>query len=252
MANRKVTYSNVFARDGQHFYGLIRQDFKALVYVNTKKNNLTYPQNWDKNQDCKNYFHEDPEIKAGFSEAEFSKAFNPDSEFLRVLKSALEYQGFDPKVILRQLLRNRNSFLKGERELKEWDLSNVSDDFAVKDDTAEINKFSNKGPLSKDIAFLIIMFLLRNKHISKIIKKLISGISEILEMLKEKYEIKDEVRASGTSLNSKDITLPRIAGVIIENPLLRALRVLMETVNDLLLISFPAFFSRTPTNESLS
>lgn len=31
-------------------YGLIREDFKAMVFAYVKKNNLTYPPSWDKSE----------------------------------------------------------------------------------------------------------------------------------------------------------------------------------------------------------
>ncbi|CAH2088656.1 unnamed protein product [Euphydryas editha] len=40
------------------------------------------------------------------------------------------------------------------------------------------------------------------------------GIATILEHLREKYDINDEVRKSGTALGVNDITLPRIAGIM--------------------------------------
>lgn len=165
-------------------------------------------------QDALKYFQEDPEIKEVLTPSEFRSLSNPNTEFLKLLRTALEYQGFDPKVIMRQLIRSRKAYEAMRREKVEWDLSNVNDDFKITVNTRVADKFSNQESLSKDLEFLIMMFLLRNNHISKIIKKSVAGLSDILEMLKEKYDINDENRASGTSLGSKDITLPRITGVV--------------------------------------
>lgn len=68
--------------------------------------------------------------------------------------------------------------------------------------------FSNEEQLSGDLEFLIMMFLLRNNHISKIISKSLTGLDSILEMLKEKYDINDETRKSGTALVNEIIPLP--------------------------------------------
>lgn len=164
--------------------------------------------------DVLKYFQEDPEIKRDLNASEFEHLINPNSEFLTTLKSALEYQGFDPKIVMRQIIRNRHSYEAQKKPLEKWDLSNVGDDFRYRDGTSDVNKFSNYESLSRDLNFLIMMFLLRNNHISKIIQKSIQGLSSILEMLKEKYDINDEVRKSGTALGSKDVTLPRMAGIL--------------------------------------
>lgn len=160
------------------------------------------------------YFHEDEDIKNELTKEEFEKLINPELDNLKLLRSALEFQGFDPKVILRQLIRNRKAHLDANPVKQEWDLNNAGDDFKVHDGSDPNSIITNQQSLAKDLEFLIMMFLLRNNHISKIIKKSISGLSDILEMLKQKYEINDEVRASGTQLGSRDITLPRIAGVM--------------------------------------
>ncbi|CAH2095721.1 unnamed protein product [Euphydryas editha] len=75
------------------------------------------------------------------------------------------------------------------------------------------------------------MFLHRNNHIGKIIKKSLPGIATILEHLREKYDINDEVRKSGTALGVNDITLPRIAGIMPAVAIkLFHLRIVKETV----------------------
>ncbi|CAH0730986.1 unnamed protein product, partial [Brenthis ino] len=160
------------------------------------------------------YYHEDEDIKAELTKAEFNLLVNPELDYLKLLRSALEFQGFDPKVILRQLVRNRKAYMEANPTRQEWDLNNAGDDFKVHDGSELGNIITNQQSLAKDLEFLIMMFLLRNNHISKIIKKSISGLSDILEMFKQKYEINDETRASGTQLGSRDITLPRIAGVL--------------------------------------
>lgn len=164
--------------------------------------------------DVLKYFQEDQEVRDVLTGGEFRELVNPDVDFMKVLKGALEYQGFDPRIVMRQIVRNRNSYLAMKKPLMEWDLSNVGDDFKIRSDTTPVNRFTNNEHLSKDLNFLIMMFLLRNNHISKIIQKSIQGLSDILEMLKEKYDINDEVRKSGTALGSKDVTLPRMAGVL--------------------------------------
>lgn len=189
---------------------LVRNLYKSLLRSDEP---ATMSQDWALS-DVLKYFQEDPEVGRTLNAEEFKGLVNPDADFLKVLKSALEYQGFDPRVVMRQIIRNRNAYISLKKPQMLWDLSNVNDDFAIKRDTTAGNRFSNEESLSRDLTFLIMMFLLRNNHISKIIQKSIQGLSAILEMLKEKYDINDEVRASGTALGSKDVTLPRMAGVL--------------------------------------
>lgn len=159
------------------------------------------------------YFRSDQEIADELSEADFSNIFNPSTHFLRLIRTAIEYQGFDPKVILRQLVRNKKTYDSMDHALLQWDMANVDDDFVIRDDTRMEDRFTNREKMTRDVSFLILLFLSRNNHISKIIKKAREGLSNVLDMLKEKYDINDDTRASGTQLGSSIVTLPRITGV---------------------------------------
>lgn len=57
-------------------------------------------------QDIVEYFKADPEISSGLDEDDWKSLSNPDDTFINLLKEALQYQGFDPKVILRELVRS--------------------------------------------------------------------------------------------------------------------------------------------------
>lgn len=159
------------------------------------------------------YFRADPEIKGIMSEDEVKGIINVQADWVKLVRAALEYQGFDPRVILRQLLRNRKSYEAQRNEKIQWDLSNVGNDLKWTSESDPKNEFSNQETISKDVNFMITVFLARNNHIDKIIKKARGGVEDILNMLKEKYVIDDEVHSSGTSLDSRTTTLPKIAGV---------------------------------------
>lgn len=159
------------------------------------------------------YFQADSDIKKELSEADIAELVNYDSEWFKKVRCALEYQGFDPRVILAQMIRNRKSYEAQAPSESKWDMTNVGDDLSWKDSSLAIHKFTNKESLVKDVNFLITVFLSRNNHIDKILKKSRGGVEEILNMLKEKYSINDEVNTSGTTLGSRTVTLPRIAGV---------------------------------------
>ncbi|CAH2088644.1 unnamed protein product [Euphydryas editha] len=156
------------------------------------------------NSDIINYFLEDEEIAANVTREELNYLHNPDADFLKVLRGALEYQGFNPKAILREM----------EGEFRQTPNSRMED------------CLNSNGPLVKDIEVLIFMFLHRNNHLGKIIKKSLPEIATILEHLRD-----DDVRKSGTALGVTDITLPRIAGVMPAVAVkLFHLRVVKETV----------------------
>lgn len=70
--------------------------------------------------DVLKYFQEDPEEKETLTDREFRSIINPDKDFLTLLKTALEYQGFDPRIIMRQLVRNRKSYMAQKRSKLEW------------------------------------------------------------------------------------------------------------------------------------
>ncbi|KAJ8706907.1 hypothetical protein PYW07_012985 [Mythimna separata] len=154
------------------------------------------------------------ELKGEITSDDLGEIINVKADWVKLVRTALEYQGFDPRVILSQLLRNRKSYEAQKNALVQWDLSNVGDDLKWTPNSEPANCFSNQESVSKDINFMITVFLARNNHIGKIIKKARGGVDDILNMLKEKYVIDDDVHKSGTSLESRTITLPRIAGTL--------------------------------------
>lgn len=160
------------------------------------------------------YFKEDPEVAAELTSDDWDRLSNPDEKFVKLLREALQYQGFDPKTILRELVRRNKAYKTENESPKYWDLTNTSGDFKCTPSSSAGNKYSDHESVTKDAQLLIFTFLLRCNHISKVIQKSLPGIQEILEMLKLKYNINDEVRASGTTLCGTDITLPRIAGTM--------------------------------------
>lgn len=164
--------------------------------------------------DIISYFQEDQEIKDGLTQDDIDRFSNPHSVFIGLLQAALQYQDFDPKTILKQLIRKNAQYKREHIVQTKWDLANVTGDFKWQHESLPANMFTNHEPVTKDAQLLIFTFLLRCNHISKTIQKSLPGVQGILEMLRLKYEINDEFRASGTTLQAADITLPRIAGTM--------------------------------------
>lgn len=158
------------------------------------------------------YYRADNEIAAALTVEDLNDLTNPNSSWLIVLKKALEYQGFDPIVIIKAMLAAKKSYDDSRRELVQWDLSNMNGGLAASAGTTAGNKYSNQECFVKDVQFLVTVYLTRNNHFSKINKKSRAGISDILATLQTKYGIDDEVHESGTPLSSIAITLPRITG----------------------------------------
>lgn len=165
-------------------------------------------------EDIVAYFTDDPEIAESLTDADKDRFSNPDAAFINLLQNALQYQGFDPKTILRQMVRRNAQYHRDHKEENKWDLSNINDDFKWTVNSVPANAFTNHESVTKDAHMLIFTFLLRCNHIGKIIDKSLPGVKDILEMLRMKYDINDDVRASGTSLSANDITLPRVAGTM--------------------------------------
>lgn len=90
-------------------------------------------------------YQEDDEIKAELTTEEFEKLVNPKDEYHKLLRSALEYQGFDLKTILRPMIRNRNNYLATDQEDMLWDLINVSEDLKWTEKSKRENYFCNHG-----------------------------------------------------------------------------------------------------------
>ncbi|KAG5633479.1 hypothetical protein H0H81_007404 [Sphagnurus paluster] len=132
------------------------------------------------------YFRSDKEIGDEISVEEFKEIINVQADWVKLVRTALEYQGFDPRVILSQLIRNRKSYEAQKPALSKWDLANVGDDLKWTSASEEKNKYTNMESIAKDVNFMITVFLARNNHIGKIIKKARGGVEDILNMLKEK------------------------------------------------------------------
>ncbi|CAH2088641.1 unnamed protein product [Euphydryas editha] len=199
--------------------------------------------------DVISYYLDDIEIAENITRDDLHALHNPDTEFLKRLRGALEYQGFNPKAILKEMIRRRNSFLAAKKQDQVWDLTNREGEFRETPYSSHGDCLHSNSPLVEDVEILIFMFLHRNNHIGKIIRKSLPGIATILEHLREKYDINDEVRKSGTALGVTDITLPRIAGIMPAVVVkLFHLRIVKETVP---FLTIPGVkYSNEPTADS--
>ncbi|CAH2088833.1 unnamed protein product [Euphydryas editha] len=91
-----------------------------------------------------------PDEKHDDHSENFYSLNNSSEEYLKVLKGAHEYHGFNPKAILKEMIR-RKSFLDIKRPEIKWDLTNREEEFRVKNDSEPENILSSNEPLTKDI-----------------------------------------------------------------------------------------------------
>lgn len=158
------------------------------------------------------YYRTDADLHDDITVAGFTELLSGAHTWSVLIKKALEYQGFDPMVIVRAMSQAGKAYKAAKRPLQQWDLSNVAGDLAWTADSEYDNKYSNEETFLKDVQFLITMFLTRNNHFDKVTRKSRGGVGAILDMLKAKYNIDDGQHGPGVALDSATITLPRITG----------------------------------------
>ncbi|XP_020295066.1 uncharacterized protein LOC109860410 isoform X2 [Pseudomyrmex gracilis] len=120
---------------------------------------------------------------------------------------ACRYQGFDPSVLLKRLIRFWRESMR--QPLVTYQLRYEE---AGHKETWDYNNHEN---LISDITFLVLIFLNRGAVISKIIKKSSRDFTNVLRMLVAKYNIRaneeSEKRRRTDDSGPEIITLPRIA-----------------------------------------
>ncbi|CAL1688666.1 unnamed protein product [Lasius platythorax] len=120
---------------------------------------------------------------------------------------ACRYQGFDPLIILKKIIRSW-------REGKSAPLQEFTIELEGPDGTTSQWKISNHEPIMEDMTFLITVFLNRGAVIDKIAKKSSRDFTNILKMLVAKYNIRaneEGRRRRAEALAPEVISLPRIA-----------------------------------------
>lgn len=126
--------------------------------------------------------------------------------FLKALAEVARYEGFDPRVILASLLASHSRYAREygahpeEIELR-----------ATVGGEEKVIKYSSNEPFSHDMQFICLMFITRGAAFDKIMKKSSEMMTQVMALMKAKYSINTVKRKPGSSLDSKTITIPRIA-----------------------------------------
>lgn len=132
-----------------------------------------------------------------------------DLPFAKALVEVTKYEGFNPRVMAAILLASHKSYREKVRnrslpaEVIEETLKMPQGDFNF--------RFSNDEEFKSDMQFIDIVFLTRGAMFDKIKGKSGESMKRLMDMMKAKYNINTRKRKPGTILDSKTVTIPRIA-----------------------------------------
>jgi hypothetical protein len=139
---------------------------------------------------------------------------NPDNierelPYLRALEEVSKYEGFNPREIVRLLVMKHEDYAKriaGDPASVE----SVQGEVSLNGEQIDFS-FTSNQPFNKDMQFICLMFITRGAAHDKILKKSSNHMKQCMNIMKIKYGINVTVRAPGRPLDSKTITIPRIA-----------------------------------------
>lgn len=149
------------------------------------------------------WLREDPTLHAWLTDAEGNLLASDRRTQLPVWKAIFQYQGFDIKRILRNMVKNYDKYLTDKQ------LSEVKFSVIVNNQPREF-VYTNKETMMADIEFLIFLFAERGSTNKKYTGKSIDQVKVITDWLVEKYGLDTDVNLPLTSLAPDTITIPRI------------------------------------------
>jgi hypothetical protein len=129
--------------------------------------------------------------------------------FLNIVNEIAKYQGFNPREIIKQLL-DLYTTTKEDILADPSGLETIEAEIKVGNEMQHF-RFSNNQDFHQDMQFICMMFITRGAAFDKIMRKSTETMSRVMNLLKVKYNINTTKRRPGTSLDSKTITIPRIA-----------------------------------------
>lgn len=150
------------------------------------------------------WLKEDKSIADWLSEDEVKSLVSLPEAQLELWKVATQYQGFDVKVVLKAMRSSYDAYTRTETQQQ------TSEILRVGDEQKEF-KYSNKEKMMEDISFMIFLFSTRGSDWNKVRSKSIKIVQEIMDWMKEKYNIDTSKNLPGSSLRPEAITLPRVA-----------------------------------------
>ncbi|QED21535.1 S protein [Browner virus] len=156
------------------------------------------------------YFTNCPELSEHILKEELESIHNIDIDFIKAATEAFAYQGFDPKIIMIEMVKNRERYSKVHKQKILWDLTKPEEDMKVGLNTTTGVLYSNQESFSRDMSLLNVLFWVRTARFDKLLKKSRSAVVEIIEMLVAKYNIDTVSRSPGETVGPRTITLARI------------------------------------------
>lgn len=126
---------------------------------------------------------------------------NIDDGTLDGWTTAMQYQGFDVKRLLKVLKESYTNFMN--------EIDETSWTYTPQGGTPIT--LSNNWPIFKDMACLLMLFACRGSSWKKVADKSVKEVKDWMSAMKSKYSINTEKRDPGTSLGPTIVTLPRMA-----------------------------------------
>ncbi|XP_076549063.1 uncharacterized protein LOC143306159 [Osmia lignaria lignaria] len=146
----------------------------------------------------------------------YYKLINPDAwdaadeHRFKMFASLMQYEGFNPRQMIAVLLRKHKDMAQNI-EASPDALTSVSGKVMDRDQGRSILVYTSNEAFHRDMRFVCWMFIIRTASFGKIKNMNKKLMVKIIDMLKHKYDINTTKRKPGVSLNSKIITVPRIA-----------------------------------------
>lgn len=150
------------------------------------------------------WLKEDEAINKWLDEDQIAILKELDNTKLELWKAATQYQGFDVKLILRNMKKNYDAFMKAVTE------TTITE--TIKTPTGKFPfKYSNHEKMMEDITFIIFIFATRGSDWDKIKSKSVDQVKLVMSWMVDKYGLDTEKNNAGASLRPDAVTVPRVA-----------------------------------------
>lgn len=149
------------------------------------------------------WLREDDTIAGWLTDAEKDVLSDAQAEDLPIWQAFFQYQGFDIKRIIRNMIRRGNTYVQNTT------LDTIEKTFTI-GGQEKIFLYTNHETLAKDVEMIIFLFAERGNAVQKINAKSIGEVGRLMNWLEQKYELDTTQHASGTSLDPDMVTISRV------------------------------------------
>lgn len=150
----------------------------------------------------------DEDAKTYFSTID-SSVMNQDIRFITALSEIARYEGFNPRQMMSMLFKSHKDTATAISQNDEA-FTEIKTNIEIDGIVSEF-KFTNNMAFMSDMEFICLMFITRGAAYEKIMKKSGDTMENCMKMMRAKYNINVGTRRPGSSLDSKIVTIPRIA-----------------------------------------